>query len=146
MASSSTIFRQRRVAARRAAAHATIEESRPPDTPIRVELKLDAQLSMQRVATPRSLWASAWNPLSVTFVHSHGDHQLSKRRKPRNAVRHSPGSSTFTPSRQVSLLGAPALARNRAIASLATPDTERSEEHTSELQSLMRISYSVFSL
>src|SRR3546814_3877226 len=31
-------------------------------------------------------------------------------------------------------------------ASLRTLDTERSEEHTSELQSLMRISYAVFCL
>src|SRR3546814_1818886 len=32
------------------------------------------------------------------------------------------------------------------LAALATVDQERSEEHTSELQSLMRISYAVFCL
>src|SRR3546814_10608341 len=34
----------------------------------------------------------------------------------------------------------------RTIRSMATPACERSEEHTSELQSLMRISYAVFCL
>src|SRR3546814_10393597 len=34
----------------------------------------------------------------------------------------------------------------RAVVSLGYPDVERSEEHTLELQSLMRISYAVFCL
>src|SRR3546814_1469697 len=34
----------------------------------------------------------------------------------------------------------------RSAARLTSPDTRRSEEHTSELQSLMRISYAVFCL
>src|SRR3546814_6116945 len=36
--------------------------------------------------------------------------------------------------------------REMAFASVRSPDPERSEEHTSELQSLMRISYAVFCL
>src|SRR3546814_10745632 len=44
-------------------------------------------------------------------------------------------------------LGAVALDRGRAVgASLVAVAEERSEEHTSELQSLMRISYAVFCL
>src|SRR3546814_8112848 len=36
--------------------------------------------------------------------------------------------------------------RKARAAGMATPTTSRSEEHTSELQSLMRISYAVFCL
>src|SRR3546814_4715706 len=57
-------------------------------------------------------------------------------------------STTALPSRDGRLIGrhcGPKLARNAAI-SAGTSASVRSEEHTSELQSLMRISYAVFCL
>src|SRR3546814_18639400 len=82
-----------------------------------MESKQDAQLSIQSSATARSLRAATSNRLWGTCVQSHGDHQLSRRRDPEVMIRHSPGSSTWTPLRQVSRLGAPPLASNRATRS-----------------------------
>src|SRR3546814_8677214 len=44
------------------------------------------------------------------------------------------------------LRGAPPRPDRRRLAALHAADPDRSEEHTSELQSLMRISYAVFCL
>src|SRR3546814_5207053 len=55
--------------------------------------------------------------------------------------------SGFLDDRGQRLLGqAPGLQEGREVAPLAQLGNPRSEEHTSELQSLMRISYAVFCL
>src|SRR3546814_8219956 len=57
-----------------------------------------------------------------------------------------PLSSPSRPTSVNSRLATPASSNRRAISTTDTSDPSRSEEHTSELQSLMRISYAVLCL
>src|SRR3546814_6731162 len=96
---------------------------------------------------PRSTRTDTHFPYT-TLVRSAGDDQAAAR----GACRHRPGTHGRTPlhplqgQRRHGAGRLPDPPRRRAIARQAADGAARSDEHTSELQSLMRISYAVFCL
>src|SRR3546814_5747107 len=57
-----------------------------------------------------------------------------------------PAAAALRPACGVAALYGPGPARGHSLARVCQGPSDRSEEHTSELQSLMRISYAVFCL
>src|SRR3546814_7524523 len=75
----------------------------------------------------------------------HRAYLRSRRSRPPSATR--PPAATISPPSQISVTnGFHQICTCQRPSASALPSTARSEEHTSELQSLMRISYAVFCL
>src|SRR3546814_9796764 len=86
---------------------------------------------------PRSTRTDTLFPYTTLFRSVHRQPRPPDRRRQRHDAQHHVGARLW--ARQISRSAREA--RGRSVA-----DPQRSEEHTSELQSLMRISYAVFSL